>query len=360
MGHTYLGRSIPGSFTVHPHLRGAYGGRIARRSGEARFIPTYVGHTCLRRPCRTEWPVHPHIRGAYFALHTAKNAVYGSSPHTWGILIMCAVNPLEIRFIPTYVGHTWSAAAADRPLSGSSPHTWGIPGPATGFLLGGRFIPTYVGHTSSTVKSCVKSSVHPHIRGAYRKFLEPPRQYCGSSPHTWGILSMMPLAVKAHRFIPTYVGHTFCFPVRPAGETVHPHLRGAYGLQNTAPSHCQRFIPTYVGHTDPPASPPLPPICSLRFIPTYVGHTLPMLKPLLMPCGSSPPTWGIPRACPFLWPPPTVHPHLRGAYRQLDCRECVSAGSSPPTWGIRCHGLKFKAPIRFIPTYVGHTPVPGY
>ena len=70
--------------------------------------------------------------------------------------------------------------------------------------------------------------VHPHIRGAYgidHAVLSGQR---GSSPPTWGILlDGFPL-IGYVRFIPTYVGHT----VGPwrflATVAVHPHLRGAY------------------------------------------------------------------------------------------------------------------------------------
>ena len=51
-----------------------------------RFIPTYVGHT-------------------YDPLHQY-NLIYGSSPHTWGILDVFLHARGDSRFIPTYVGHT--------------------------------------------------------------------------------------------------------------------------------------------------------------------------------------------------------------------------------------------------------------
>ena len=51
-----------------------------------RFIPTYVGHTYTQQEPPALVPVHPHIRGAY-GIH------YGF--------------PVDYqRFIPTYVGHT--------------------------------------------------------------------------------------------------------------------------------------------------------------------------------------------------------------------------------------------------------------
>ena len=71
--------------SVHPHLRGAYPtvtfssptGRgsspptwgipamAARIQQLERFIPTYVGHTTQFHPQTGSWSVHPHLRGAY-------------------------------------------------------------------------------------------------------------------------------------------------------------------------------------------------------------------------------------------------------------------------------------------------------
>ena len=53
----------------------------------------------------------------------------------------------------------------------------------------------------------------------------------------------------------------------------------------------------------------------------------------------------------------TVHPHIHGAY-SICCgrRPAQSAGSSPHTWGIQAVNLLRPQIIRFIPTYMGHTP----
>ena len=132
---------------VHPHLRGAYPQPGASAGRSVRFIPTYVGHTNNQ--------------------NTITGTNDGSSPHTWGIRGRNGIHIRRLRFIPTYVGHTNSGRkyAGCRPVHphirgaydarysprlracGSSPHTWGILEIAdreTGDL---RFIPTYVGHT---------------------------------------------------------------------------------------------------------------------------------------------------------------------------------------------------------------------
>ena len=71
-----------------------------------RFIPTYVGHTIQGGDLMVVKRVHPHLRGAYLNGTTGATISCGSSPPTWGIRL--AVNEAErqLRFIPTYVGHT--------------------------------------------------------------------------------------------------------------------------------------------------------------------------------------------------------------------------------------------------------------
>ena len=99
-------RSSAASPTVHPHIRGAYGGMYPSGDYTLRFIPTYVGHTwwspCLHG-CRS---VHPHIRGAYVVSPLKLTPRAGSSPHTWGILYWVGREKRYNRFIPTYVRHT--------------------------------------------------------------------------------------------------------------------------------------------------------------------------------------------------------------------------------------------------------------
>ena len=132
-------------------------------------------------------PVHPHLRGAYGGRAAGSGLNVGSSPHTWGIQHPKAFQVSVSRFIPTYVGHT--------------PHR---PGGS---------------------ESC---PVHPHIRGAYKKYASVSGDRIGSSPHTWGIQAPDINGAVYRRFIPTYVGHTHWVHFRFLGFPVHPHIRGAY------------------------------------------------------------------------------------------------------------------------------------
>ena len=174
---------------------------------------------------------------------------FGSSPHTWGILIHSTSLRTIIRFIPTYVGHTAVAtekagAMAVHPhirgayrlkchdarsVDGSSPPTWGIPSPSLVSEMWTRFIPTYVGHTRFNGSAFSMFPVHPHLRGAYPQALGFVSSIFGSSPPTWGIRYPAKPCQFPRRFIPTYVGHTSPSPSVPSCPSVHPHLRGAYG-----------------------------------------------------------------------------------------------------------------------------------
>ena len=248
MGHTPLPSRPSTPSVVHPHARGAYQLKwrfwtpyngssphtwgilieVCKTVCLERFIPTYVGHTSW---CTMDWitiSVHPHIRGAYSSRRDTTSPLIGSSPHTWGILQFLPNVPVNLRFIPTYVGHTIGRCTHLAGSHGSSPHTWGIQnhighaGNGIRFiptyvghtaLWGGhnphpRFIPTYVGHTVTHLYRDTPSSVHPHIRGAYRVSSCILSAASGSSPHTWGIQNQS----------------CYTSPLK----TVHPHIRGVY------------------------------------------------------------------------------------------------------------------------------------
>ena len=234
----------------------------------------------------------------------------GSSPHTWGIPSQEKDLPLSGRFIPTYVGHTALLQSGQRYVCGSSPHTWGIQGGTVKWIALVRFIPTYVGHTQLGCNANVGDTVHPHIRGAYSHSSCSMIGGCGSSPHTWGIRSQENQYRKKSRFIPTYVGHT---PARCGGglwPPVHPHIRGAYAPSSSSDSSVAGSSPHTWGIQLCAGNG----IAADRFIPTYVGHTT-----------------------------------------MADRVAYVTAGSSPHTWGIRSAVYLYRLSWRFIPTYVGHT-----
>ena len=249
---------------------------------------------------------------------------------------------------------------------------WGIPDQQADARRGFRFIPTYVGHTTARHIPRCRWTVHPHIRGAYWVTAATRRVTVGSSPHTWGIPISRQSKIKEDRFIPTCVGHTPGPSSSSCSPTVHPHIRGAYYVCSVCNSICSGSSPHTWGIRPQPRQPHLHP----RFIPTYVGHTAPVppcpsfsavhphirgaysLGALLTTRfpGSSPHTWGIPGSITWSqqWRP--VHPHIRGAYLSSRITVALRLGSSPHTWGIPKRHSRGGCRLRFIPTYVGHTP----
>ena len=168
-----------------------------------------------------------------------------------------------------------------------------------------------MGHTGAYIINSFLP-VHPHLCWAYPSLHLAAISQNGSSPHTCGIL-ISPVLLRLF-------------------STVHPHTRGAYArvhphlLRHTGSSpHTWGIRHHFVCHST-----------NHRFIPTHVGHT----------------STGV-------WEQTlkTVHPHTRGAYSPQLGQYYMVPGSSPHTWGIPL-GRRGRCPVaRFIPTYVGHTPV---
>ena len=129
-----------------PHAWGIRRSHHSRYSVR-RFIPTCVGHTKPHQIFRGEYPVHPHMRGAYTAVQP------------------CPVHSL--RFIPTCVGLTQDKLADMVIDDGSSPLAWGIHGQSLISDGNPRSIPTCVGLTHMHRYRMLRTSVHPHLRGAH-------------------------------------------------------------------------------------------------------------------------------------------------------------------------------------------------
>ena len=153
--------------------------------------------------------------------------------------------------------------------AGSSPHTWGIHSVVIAGEFCVRFIPTYVGHTGPFLRLSDCDAVHPHIRGAYCPSRDRQKSILGSSPHTWGIRYTCCQGWNRTRFIPTYVGHTFRAQWANSMHSVHPHIRGAYSTTISCPlPKCGSSPHTWGIRNGLTVIEHKP-----RFIPTYVGHT---------------------------------------------------------------------------------------
>ena len=213
---------------------------------------------------------------------------------------------------------------------GSSPHTWGIPSVVQAKRPAGRFIPTYVGHTSMPARWATQRTVHPHIHGATSSTCQMVAR-TSVHPHIRGAyLKIRVRQPRTRGSSPPTWGIRTASSVDKQGLPVHPHLRGAYtrAIHFTTPP-CGSSPHTWGIHD----------VCIFctgysRFIPTYVGHTVSQS----------------PNNCSA-----SVHPHIRGAYHCPGVPGGKPGGSSPHTWGIRFTSSINSCRRRFIPTYVGHT-----
>ena len=268
VGNTCQGQRSCHHKPVHPHMRGEYAGAHEVVQGHVgssphawgirsrpktgllvrRFIPTCVGNTWPARNPRESPSVHPHMRGEYGGRERLGWDSHGSSPHAWGIQIGSETADMVFRFIPTCVGNTTSMVPEtpirpvhphmrgeyaipswnSRPIFGSSPHAWGIHARMQAGSIRPRFIPTCVGNTGLSSISGIRTSVHPHMRGEYCCYIHLVVQSAGSSPHAWGILPCPDPALFFGRFIPTCVGNTGTPRPHVVPGAVHPHMRGEY------------------------------------------------------------------------------------------------------------------------------------
>ncbi len=255
-------------FSVHPHVRGDYPSKrlfAPWRSGSPprawgllsdsldfsrriRFTPTCVGTTVrrFRLPLRT--PVHPHVRGDYLYAVFAALRHGGSPPRAWGLHTDVDASQIVQRFTPTCVGTTYgdSDSHEKRPVHphvrgdysnyfnpppfivGSPPRAWGLPHQERLPEQAWRFTPTCVGTTCGYSPSQLGWSVHPHVRGDYTNQASAETGDAGSPPRAWGLRAADCARRQAFRFTPTCVGTTSCCSIASSALTVHPHVRGDY------------------------------------------------------------------------------------------------------------------------------------
>ena len=200
---------VLGSPADHPHIRGehsstkaalsmligssphTWGTLILSYKGEKleRIIPTYVGNTSGPGASSSPWPDHPHIRGEHSPASTDQGLWIGSSPHTWGTRKAPFHRQTRVADHPHIRGeHAFHPSpASDRP--GSSPHTWGTRRIGVHKRGVDRIIPTYVGNTCWRSMPRQNGSDHPHIRGEHGNISSQESSKGGSSPHTWGTLA---------------------------------------------------------------------------------------------------------------------------------------------------------------------------
>ena len=172
-------------------------------------------------------------------------------------------------------------------VRGSPPHAWGQSSlhPRDGRLC--RFTPTCVGTMLSSSGANLSPAVHPHMRGDNQVAAVPVSAPVGSPPHAWGQWCRSVPRSGPYRFTPTCVGTMRRTGSRIPAAPVHPHMRGDNAHSSTArsrmagsPPHAWGQFPLSVGDE-----------AAFRFTPTCVG-TIFIISPM--------------------FPPISVHPHMRG------------------------------------------------
>jgi len=235
-----------------------------------RFIPTGVGNTGSIGLAFDRDSVHPHGRGEHSTILAATQTGVGSSPRAWGTRCSWRSRRGRSRFIPTGVGNTWrwGSCRGRRPvhphgrgehrlrmgramtLAGSSPRAWGTLCCHWHRKNAMRFIPTGVGNTRTAARPRGSTPVHPHGRGEHRSWLPFSYSTAGSSPRAWGTPIRRSRHMTLRRFIPTGVGNT-----RPGvgllmlASGSSPRAWGTHVLVLPALA-VVRFIPTGVGNTE--------------------------------------------------------------------------------------------------------------
>ena len=127
-----------------PHTWGTHGHGPSDRL-DRRFIPTHMGNTSRAAFADRSSTVHPHTHGEHCLSVSLTLLLSGSSPHTWGTLGVYWSRIGAWRFIPTHMGNTTNCPGKKlarsvhphthgehprlqsriSPRRGSSPHTWG-------------------------------------------------------------------------------------------------------------------------------------------------------------------------------------------------------------------------------------------
>ena len=152
----------------------------------------------------------------------------------------------------------------------------------------------------------------------------------GSPPRAWGIRPCGTYTEAHRRFTPTCVGNTSLLFQLSDKFAVHPHVRGEYNSPKLR-RLCEDGSPPRAWGIHRELSKRL---FVLRFTPTCVGNTYYYEKRRERE---------------------TVHPHVRGEYRNSSLAARITGGSPPRAWGIHQFVQLPQVAPRFTPTCVGNT-----
>ena len=213
-----------------------------------RIIPAYAGSTMLLPIITKVTGDHPRIRGEHLNRIKQEMPSEGSSPHTRGALERVARNCQNLGIIPAYAGSTAdvrrsSSTVTDHPRirgehydfdvwcwnsCGSSPHTRGArvrSGPRDRRV---RIIPAYAGSTQGLGDPVQHAGDHPRIRGEHGCCLAFVIAASGSSPHTRGAPTLVPVPGPGWGIIPAYAGSTPTPTWNRRARRDHPRIRGEH------------------------------------------------------------------------------------------------------------------------------------
>ncbi len=215
--------------SVHPHMRGEYLASTFILVFPIGSPPHAWGIRLSILLVTLMMPVHPHMRGEYRLRQQHLVRLNGSPPHAWGIPNTPLLNSSFERFTPTCVGNTFELKIG---LQGKrfTPTCVGNTSQIIGFRLGKAVHPHMRGEYAGTICFAFRRAVHPHMRGEYGLFLGLDLVALGSPPHAWGIRRKGGRNMSSHWFTPTCVGNTFSCKTFLMQSTVHPHMRGEYGM----------------------------------------------------------------------------------------------------------------------------------
>ncbi len=314
--------------------------------------------------------VHPHVRGTHSERTASYSSFFGPSPRAWDSPRCGWSRSRWCRSIPTCVGLTAEAIAAEANESvhphvrgthgepvvtvtvsdGPSPRAWDSPLLRRTARGGLRSIPTCVGLTCWSRGGRKECTVHPHVRGTHNRRSLSGGASCGPSPRAWDSLTRRRPHVVEQRSIPTCVGLTSSAASPTCSSSVHPHVRGTH--ENEVPDEESDPVHPHVRGTHPgrdrrhglDAGPSprawdsRPPRVLLRrtsrSIPTCVGLT----------AARRPRTASAP-----------VHPHVRGTHGPLRPQSTRLDGPSPRAWDSPGGNAAKVIELRSIPTCVGLT-----
>ena len=111
-------------------------------------------------------------------------------------------------------------------LNGSSPRSWGTLTIIIFLINIYRFIPTLMGNSLLQNIGAEHDSAHPHAHGELVRERVLLSQRTGSSPRSWGTPLHSDADKRKSRFIPTLMGNSLAVHALTWLFTVHPHAHG--------------------------------------------------------------------------------------------------------------------------------------